>query len=1015
MAKRRVYEIAKEMGISSDELVAKLREAGLEIKSRLVTVDEDEARNLLKGAAKAAEKNVDDAADKPETPEENSDDKPKQRKGFMIIKKAAVKPAKDKEPVVKAEEKAENINNADVDIIKAAGKAEEEGQAVVGKDNIAPVTAKSEVPLEGKNLAKNVVNTAHDVETPVGDNKVAAESDGDADKPAPVIVKSALPEEPEKPAHVAVNAETSEKKEPKNNDVFVKQPVPVVKTASSVPTATTAPVAPVASVPPAAPVINQAASATQTAPASAPAQLPGSRVIRVIDREKLIERMQANRGGPRGGQRPGSNGPQGGGRPGYQNNGERRPGQGGGYQGGERRGYNSQSSVPTMSLDEMAKVSMALSQVTEVNMRERRRANDYDHDNFDQDGMGRGGRRQQFTKRDLMEMRERVPATSRLRKKKVHKGPVAHTQITEVKESKRVIKIEDRITVADLAQRLGIKAAAIIKQLMGLGMMVTTNDYIDLETAQLVADEYSYRVENVSTTEEELLDISEDKPEDLEERPPVVTVMGHVDHGKTSLLDAIRASDVAKHEHGGITQHIGAYSVATPSGTVTFIDTPGHAAFTAMRARGAQVTDIVVLVVAADDGVMPQTIEAINHAQAAKVPIIVAVNKCDLPGANPERVMQALTEYGLVAEEWGGETIFVKTAAVKGEGVSELLESILLQAEMLELTANPHKAASGVVIEAQLDKGRGPVATVLVQDGTLKIGDYVIAGSAYGKVRALVDARGSRLKEAGPAVPVEIQGLNAVPTPGDSVNAVESLDKAKELAEMRINKAKDANKSSGSASLEELLAKMGQEGKKELKVVVKADVQGSMEALKETIGSQANDEVEVKVIHAGVGAITESDVILAAASKAIIVGFNVRPDAKAAALAETEHVDVKTYRVIYDVLDDIQAAMNGMLRPVISEKVLGRAQVLQTFKVPKVGTIAGCKVISGKVTRTAEVRLLRDNIVVFEGKIASLRHLKDDVREVQSGHECGIGIENYQDIHLGDVLEAFVMEESSAS
>ncbi|HHW11640.1 MAG TPA: translation initiation factor IF-2 [Firmicutes bacterium] len=576
----------------------------------------------------------------------------------------------------------------------------------------------------------------------------------------------------------------------------------------------------------------------------------------------------------------------------------------------------------------------------------------------------------------------------------------------------KFVQIPERITVKEFAQAIEVSVSEVIKKLIGLGVMASINQEIDLDTAILVGAEFNVTVEGAPTEEETLLiEEIEDSPESLKPRWPVVTIMGHVDHGKTSLLDAIRQTNVIASEAGGITQHIGAYQVEINDKKITFLDTPGHEAFTAMRARGAQVTDIAVLVVAADDGVMPQTVEAINHGKAADVPIIVAINKIDKPTANPDRVKQELTQYGLVPEEWGGDTICVEVSALKKQGLEELLEMILLVAEMRELKANPDRPAKGTVIEAKLDKGRGPVATVLVQNGTLKQGDTIIAGEVSGKVRALVNDKGKTVKKAGPSVPVEVVGFDDLPEAGD-IFYVTDEKTARQLADRRQQFRREQSlKREQKFKLEDLFARIKEGEMKELNIVLKADVQGSVEAIQSSLERLSNDEVRVRVIHGGVGAISESDVMLASASGAIIIGFNVRPDPIAKRVAEREDVDVRLYRIIYDIVDDVKKAMEGMLEPEYREVVLGRAEVRATFKVPKVGTVAGCYVTEGKITRNSEARVLRDNVVVFEGIINSLKRFKDDVREVASGFECGIGLERFNDIKEGDVIEAFTTEE----
>ncbi len=578
------------------------------------------------------------------------------------------------------------------------------------------------------------------------------------------------------------------------------------------------------------------------------------------------------------------------------------------------------------------------------------------------------------------------------------------------KASKRVFKIEEVITVGELAHRMGIKAGDVIKKLIEMGMPVTLNQLLDADTAKLLAQEYGYEVENVAPEVESLIDQEADREEDLRARPPVVTIMGHVDHGKTSLLDAIRSSTVADREAGGITQHIGAYEVEHGGRSLVMLDTPGHEAFTSMRARGAQVTDIVVLVVAADDGVMPQTLEAIDHAKAAGVPIVVAVNKIDKPGAQPDRIRQQLSEHGLLPEEWGGQTLYANVSAKRKQGIDGLLELILLQADVLELKANPAKHARGTVIESRLEKGRGPMATVLVQDGTLKVGDPIVTGTHYGRVRALINQKGKRLDAVLPGIPVELQGLSGLPAAGQKFAVLSDERTARQIATYRQEKERDKAVARPKFSLEELHRRIEVGDLKELNIVVKADVQGSMEALQFSLAKLSGDKVKVNVIHAGVGGISESDVMLASASTAVIIGFNVRPESKGADLAEREQVDVRLYTVIYEVIEDIHKAMEGLLEPSFKEAAQGRAEVRNTFHISKIGTIAGCYVLSGKIARSASVRLLRDSVVIHEGKLASLKRFKDDVREVTEGYECGIGFEGFNDIKVGDQIEAYVME-----
>ena len=611
---------------------------------------------------------------------------------------------------------------------------------------------------------------------------------------------------------------------------------------------------------------------------------------------------------------------------------------------------------------------------------------------------------------ELPEAEEEVPAPKAEEKEEKKEAPERPPTLPR-KEKK--IKVYESIQVGELAKLMGVKASEIIRKFMEMGTMVTINQSIDPETAAIIAAEFGYEVEQAPIEEEQLLEYTPPSPEELEPRPPVVTVMGHVDHGKTTLLDAIRQTDVAAREAGGITQHIGAYKVRLENGQeITFIDTPGHEAFTSMRARGAQVTDIVILVVAADDGVMDQTREAIDHARAAGVPVVVAINKIDKPEANPERVKTELAELGLVPEEWGGETLYAEISAKKKIGIRDLLDLVLLQAEMLELKAAPNRPARGRIIESRLDKGRGPVATIIVQEGTLHEGDPFVAGTTYGRVRAMLDEHGRRLKQAGPSTPVEVLGFSEVPQAGDDFIVMPDEQKARKVAEYRARKQREAEVArEAKMSLEKLFEKLREGEIKELKVILKADVQGTLEALADSLRKLSTEEVRVNIIRTGIGAVSESDVMLASASEAIIIGFNVRPTTKAKTLAQQEKVEIRFYDVIYKVIEDVKKAMAGLLEPEYEERIMGVAEVRATFKVPKVGVVAGCYVKEGKIERGAKVRLLRDNVVIYTGKIASLKRFKEDVKEVVAGYECGVGLENFHDIKVGDLLEAFEVVE----
>ena len=631
----------------------------------------------------------------------------------------------------------------------------------------------------------------------------------------------------------------------------------------------------------------------------------------------------------------------------------------------------------------------------------------------DQRQQDRGGK-QKFQGRNAQRQRGRQQGPGNKRKQEEQER-LRRLQLEIAKKAPVKVLIPDEIGVGELASRMKKTGAEVVKCLIKNGVMASLSDIIDFDTAAIIAEEMGCKVEKevVVTIEEKLIDTTEDKEEDLQPRAPVVVVMGHVDHGKTSLLDYIRHANVVSGEAGGITQHIGAYQVDVKGSPVTFLDTPGHEAFTAMRARGAMITDVAILVVAADDGIMPQTVESINHAKAAEIPIIVAINKMDKPTANPDRIMQQLTEYELVPEEWGGETIICPISAKTGMGIDNLLDMVVLTAEMRELKANPNRSAHGAVIEARLDKGRGPVATLLVQNGTLHQGDIIIAGTAVGRVRAMTNARGQKLTEAGPSVPVEIIGMGEVPGAGDDFHAVADERMARELVEQRKQEQKDRmNGPVGQkVSLEDLFSQIQAGEMKNLNIIVKADVQGSAEAVKSSLEKISNEEVRVRVIHCAVGAISESDVMLASTSGAIIVGFNVRPDANAKETAARSNVDMRMYRVIYDAINEVEAAMKGMLAPKFREVDLGRAEVRNVFRITGVGMVAGCYVLDGKMQRNAQMRLLRDNIVIYDGAIASLQRFKDSVKEVAAGYECGITFEKFQDIKEGDIVEAFLMEQ----
>jgi translation initiation factor IF-2 len=626
---------------------------------------------------------------------------------------------------------------------------------------------------------------------------------------------------------------------------------------------------------------------------------------------------------------------------------------------------------------------------------------------------GAGGKEQPVQTFTATEFRKRE-VIFQPKKKKIQTGAAKKTQITKPKASKRVVEVHDAITVADLAQQMNLKLPQLTKVLIKEGVRATPNTSLDFDTVSLIVGEFDWEAKNVHLSVDDLISKAHfgELEAEPEGRPPVVTVMGHVDHGKTTLLDSIRKTNVTKGEAGGITQHIGAYSVKLEDGNVTtFIDTPGHAAFTAMRARGANVTDIVIVVVAADDGLMPQTEEAINHAKAADVPIIVAINKMDKPDANPDRIKQQLTEFELIPEDWGGSTIFCEVSAINGEGITNLLEQVHLVAEVAELKANPKRSATGLVIESRMEKGRGAVATLLVKEGTMKVGDSIVVGAVSGRVRSMMDDKGQQVKDVTPGYAVEVMGLSGVPEAGDQFDVTDSEEQAREIAEIREEQRKKDAEPSGKLTMEQILAKVKSGAVKELSIVLKADVAGSIEAIKGMFAKLGNEEVKPKVIHDAVGAISESDILLASTAGGLVIGFNVRPDTAAGRLAKEKGVEIKSYSIIYELMDDIKAALSGMLDPDIVEKEMGRAEVRDIFSVPKIGVIAGCFVVDGKIGRNHLARLLREGRVIYEGNISSLKRFKDDAKEVASGYECGIGIENFNDIKVGDEIESFVKEE----
>ncbi|BCA79518.1 translation initiation factor IF-2 [Desulfuromonas sp. AOP6] len=944
MGKTRVYELAQKLGVENKDLLERLQEAGIDAKTHMSVLEEDDVRKFEATSAPAVEK-IEEERIMP---------------GIIRRRRKEVPQAVTAEEPESSEKFEETDAAPEVEVAKAAKTAQ-----VEKTEPVEPVKGK-EADQKGD-------------EAPV---KEAAAEKVAAEPAAEVPAKKTPPPAPkEAPAVSSESAETSVKESvtapsAKEESPAEEKPVPAPK--ATKPTASRAKILGRVELPKKAPAQQQGRRA-ETPPAPRGEGAAPRRPEAGAPRRPEAGAGAPDRGAPRreAGAPPKRRGEMGAGRP-------------------------SAPTLPPASLGE----PFAGKEVRGGKKKKKGKGADYSE--AQGDGLRRKGRREVFE----------PDHADRTRRGRRAPKPVKKTEITVSKAIKRIIKISDVITVGELAKRMGIKANDLIRELMRQGTMVTINHPLDFDTAAILASEFNYEVENVAFDEETILDHSgirkegeKEKPEDLKTRPPVVTIMGHVDHGKTSLLDAIRATNVTEGEAGGITQHIGAYDVELDGRKISFLDTPGHEAFTAMRARGAKVTDIVILVVAADDGVMPQTKEAINHSKAAEVPIIVAINKMDKPEANPDRVKQELTEFGLVSESWGGDTIFVEVSAKQRLNIDQLLEMILLQAEVMDLKANPDKLAKGAIVEARLDKGRGPVATVLVQEGTLRIGDPIVSGVHFGRVRTMTDDRGGRVTEAGPSVPVEVTGLSGVPDAGDTFHAVDDEKTAKDVAQHRQQKLREAELAKTSKiSLEQLYARIQQGDVKELKVIIKGDVQGSVEAVKDSLLKLATEACRLVVIHTGVGGITESDITLATASDAIVLGFNVRPETKASALAEAEGVDIRLYNIIYDAVADIRDAMEGLLAPTFREKHLGRAEVRETFTISKVGTIAGCYVVDGKLLRSSQVRLVRDSVVIWEGKLSSLKRFKDDVKEVATGYECGISLENYNDIKVGDFIEAFEME-----
>jgi len=971
MSKTRVYELAQQLGIDNKEVMARLAERGVTVKNHMAVIEDADVKALSAPPASGTK--------------EHAAQEEVRVKPTLIRRRKVVEPHVEAAPAEPAAEAApvEQPEPAPAPKVEAPERP------------APPPKAPSARIIEPAPSAR-IIERPQPVEPP----KPAPAPEQPAAKAEAVAPKPVEAPAPAEPAVEAKAPEAAPAVEPVQAPKSAEAAAPVQGAAAAEKVEVPAPAAPAVEPRPApAPPAAAAAKPAEAKPGEPEKATPTrarilGRVEIPIPAQQPRERREYQRpaGGdrPRGVERPGSS----------------RPGERPGTRPGERPAPRPDRPAPLAPIepaplgDDRRKGARKPAPA----------ATDYKNGK-----KGGPAKKKEFEKPDLFDKRERVfepgPRTGK-GKRKVEKVQIGKkTEITVPKAIKRIIKIGESITVGELAKRMGIKATDLIRALMKMGVMATINHPLDFDTATILATDFGYEIESVALDVDEMLEAEPDAPEALQKRPPVVTIMGHVDHGKTSLLDAIREANVIAGEAGGITQHIGAYDVELDGRKITFLDTPGHEAFTAMRARGAKVTDIVILVVAADDGVMPQTREAVNHSKAAGVPIIVAINKIDKPEANPSKVKQELMEFGLVSEEWGGETIFVEVSAKKRLNLPALLEMVLLQADVLELKANPDKAARGTIVEAKLDKGRGPVATVLVQEGTLKVGDYFVAGVHFGRVRAMQNDRGEKVLAAGPAMPVEVIGFTGVPDAGDIFVAMADEKQAKEIANHRQMKLREAELAKSSKlSLEQLYEQIQKGEVKDLNVIVKGDVQGSVEAVSESLRKLSTQAVRLNVIHSSVGAITETDVNLASASNAIILGFNVRPEVKAAALAEKEGVDVRLYNIIYDAVDDIKKAMEGLLEPTFKEKFLGRVEIREVFSVPKAGNVAGSYVTDGKMVRNAQVRLLRDNVVVYEGKMASLRRFKDDVKEVATGYECGISLENYNDIKVGDIIEAFEME-----
>ncbi|XPV75225.1 MAG: translation initiation factor IF-2 [Desulfovibrio sp.] len=972
--KVRVKDLATELGVNNKDVLHELRDLGISVKSHMSSLGEDDAakvREVLKkdGASKTKVRKVQDGVvvrrRKPKKEAESEPHKEAQKEAPKEAKKVAKaadeapKKAAPKETAAEAEKPAKG-EKAPQKKKKAAAPKEEKAK-IIKKPEAAP-TAKIVKPAKEEKAVK---------EEPKAAPEKPAQAEPKQEKEAAPKQKKQAPKQEKAPKADKAQSEKADAKPAKE-----AQPKKKAKKKKEAPAS---PQVRVISRPDPNQVQEQKAARQQ--PRSSQGQRPG--------------------GGRPGGGRPGGPGRPGGGggRPG----GPGRPGGGGGRPGGPGRpgggggrpggggGYRpSPSAAPVPPKEDSRKKRGKGRRVVDFN-------NNTNKEDRAFPGNNRKGKKGKKGKRNNQRMEQ----------------PTQQVTTQPLKAAKRKVRFDEAIRVSDLAQQMSIKAQAVIKTLFGLGVMATINQSLDFDTTIVVAAEFGYEVENVSFDEQEFLIPQEvDSPEDMKRRPPVVTIMGHVDHGKTSLLDAIRSTNVTDGEAGGITQHIGAYHVQTKRGEVVFLDTPGHEAFTTMRMRGAQVTDIVILVVAADDGVMEQTREAISHSKAAGVPIVVAVNKIDKEGANPDNVKRELAEFDLVPEEWGGDTIYTYVSAKKREGLDGLLEMVLLQAEVLDLKANPDKPARGHIVEAKLDKGRGPVGTMLITEGTIRQSDCFVCGVQHGKIRAMLNDQGKKIKSAGPAMPVELQGFNGIPEAGDELAVVKDEKLARRIAEARLLKQREKELAGKSkVTLESFLASSPDKKAEKLNVILKADVQGSLEAVDEAIQKLSTDEVKINVVHGAAGAITESDILLASASQAIIIGFNIRPTVKVKDIAEQENVEIRFYDIIYKLVAEVKDAMSGMLSPDIKEVYLGQAEVRETFSVPKVGTIAGCMIADGKLTRHAQIRLLREGVVIYTGQLASLKRFKDDVKEVAKGYECGVGLERFNDIKVGDFLEAFEEEE----